>query len=81
MKIRTKENIIDIVKDCACRLLYDLQFLVSDGFKVNVGVARALNKNLTHIRHINKPPYGRIIIEVFFIKSENDTNFSSTFYF
>ncbi|WP_457559055.1 hypothetical protein [Candidatus Harpocratesius sp.] len=65
VKKRTKENIIDIVKDCANRLLYGLQLLVSDGFQVYVGVARALNKNLTHIRHIHKSPYRRIIIEVY----------------
>jgi len=62
---RSKENILKIVRDCADRLLYGLQILVSDGFLVYIGVARALNKDLIHIRHIHKPPYGRIIIEIY----------------
>lgn len=65
VKKRTKENILKIVNDCANRLLYPFELLISDGFKVYVGVARELNRNLTHIRHIHQPPYGRIIIEIY----------------
>ncbi|MCF2138453.1 MAG: hypothetical protein K9W44_00190 [Candidatus Lokiarchaeota archaeon] len=65
VKKRTKEKILEIVKDCADRLLYPLELLVSDGFLAYVGVARELKQNLTHIRHIHKPPYGRITVEIY----------------
>ncbi len=65
IKKRTREKILEIVKDCADRLLYGLQLLISDGFRVYMSVARALKVNLTHVRHIHKPPYGRIIIEIY----------------
>ncbi|MCF2140144.1 MAG: hypothetical protein K9W44_08830 [Candidatus Lokiarchaeota archaeon] len=65
VKKRTKAIIFEIVKNCADRLLYGLQLLISDGFQVYVGVARKLGKNLTHVRHIHKPPYRRIIVEIY----------------
>lgn len=59
---RDKETILDIIKDCERRLLYGLQMLISDGFQVYIGVALELKHELIHVRHIHKPPYGRIEI-------------------
>lgn len=65
VKKRSKAIILEMVRDCASRLLYGLQMLFTDGFKVYVGVARDLNQDLIHVRHIHKPPYGRIEIDTY----------------
>ena len=62
---RSKEIMLKIIKDCESRLLYGLQVLYSDGFMVYKGVARDIGHNITHVRHIHAPPYGRIEIDIY----------------
>ena len=62
---RNKDEILEIVRDCEKRLLYGLQILLTDGFMVYKGVALEIGHNLIHVRHIHKPPYGRIEIDTY----------------
>ena len=62
---RSKQVILKIVKDCAARLLYKLKVLITDGFMVYKGVARGMGHDIIHVRHIHKPPYGRIEIDTY----------------
>ncbi len=66
---RDQEIIFDLIKDCANRLTYGFQILVTDGFLTYKGVAMEMAKNmkkeLIHVRHIHKPPYGRIEVDMY----------------
>lgn len=65
VKQRSADLITKMVRRCGSRLNYSFRLLVTDGFQVYVGVAKALKRNIIHIRHIHKPPYGRIEIDFY----------------
>jgi len=68
---RNLEVLLDMIRDCASRLNYTLKLLITDGFQVYKGVAYALRRDLTHIRHIHKPPYGRIEFDIYSVAEHN----------
>lgn len=62
---RSKDVLLEIIKDCEKRLLYGLKILITDGFMPYKGVAKAIGHALIHVRHIHKPPYGRIEFDTY----------------
>lgn len=65
VKHRTKDVLLAIIKDCEKRLLYGLKILISDGFTPYKGVALGIGHSLIHVRHIHKPPYGRVEFDIY----------------
>lgn len=65
VKRREKSIILDMVNECATRMPNGLEMLITDGFTTYKGVARGLNRAIIHVRHIHKPPYGRIEIDTY----------------
>lgn len=60
---RTSENIIKLIKQAERRLDHPTGMLITDDFSTYKGVATGLKRNLIHVRHIHKPPYGRMVID------------------
>ncbi len=46
------------------RALPGVKFLVTDDFSTYKGVAFALGRDIVHVRHVHKPPYGRVVVDV-----------------
>jgi len=65
VRSRSVEVILEMVSDCASRLNYSLKLMVTDGFQVYMGVAFQLKRNIIHVRHIHKPPYGRVEVDIY----------------
>ncbi|MHA1785368.1 MAG: DDE-type integrase/transposase/recombinase [Candidatus Helarchaeota archaeon] len=61
---RTKERIISILRQVESRIDKQISILVTDDFSTYKGVATGLAYDLTHVRHVHKPPYGRICIDL-----------------
>lgn len=70
---RDFETILKIVRDCQNRLCSPLEILITDGFPVYQAVAEAIGRNIIHIQHIHKPPYGRIEIDIYSYKRKDLT--------
>ncbi|MHA1372385.1 MAG: DDE-type integrase/transposase/recombinase [Promethearchaeota archaeon] len=64
VKHRTKGRIISMLKDVEARIGKPIPILVTDDFSTYKGVATALGQDLIHIRHVHKPPYGRMCIDL-----------------
>ena len=64
VKHRTKERIISILRRVEARIAGQISILVTDDFSTYKGVATGLGYDLTHVRHVHQPPYGRICIDL-----------------
>jgi transposase-like protein len=64
VKHRTKERIISILKRVEDRLGNNISILVTDDYSTYKGVATGLGYDLTHVRHVHQPPYGRMCIDL-----------------
>ena len=64
VKHRTKDRIIAILKQAQARIRKNIPILVTDDFSTYKGVATGLGYDLIHVRHVHKPPYGRICIDL-----------------
>ncbi|MHA1143554.1 MAG: DDE-type integrase/transposase/recombinase [Candidatus Helarchaeota archaeon] len=64
VKRHTKDQILNIVKRAEARLGHQILILVTDDFSTYKGVATGLGYDLVHVRHVHKPPYGRICIDL-----------------
>lgn len=64
VKHRTKERIISILKRVQNRLGRTISILVTDDFSTYKSVATGLGYDLTHVRHVHQPPYGRMCIDL-----------------
>jgi hypothetical protein len=62
---RDEGTLLKIIHECQQRLCFPLCLLITDGLMAYRGVALALGIPLTHLRHIHKPPYGRIEVEIY----------------
>ena len=63
MKNRKAEKIIDLISRAERRLDCPIGMLITDDFSVYKAVATGLKRDLIHVRHIHKPPYGRMVID------------------
>ncbi|MHA1280836.1 MAG: DDE-type integrase/transposase/recombinase, partial [Candidatus Helarchaeota archaeon] len=64
VKRRTSVRIIEILRRAETRTGGPISILVSDDFSTYKGVATGLGYDLVHVRHVHKPPYGRICIDL-----------------
>jgi len=70
VKHRTSDKIIELVKRAERRIEGSLGILITDDFSAYKGVATGLKRDLIHVRHIHKPPYGRVVIDKIEIKGK-----------
>lgn len=59
---RKKETLQRIIDRAKQRLQSSIDILVTDGLSQYTGIAQDFGYDLIHIRHIHKPPFGRVII-------------------
>jgi len=64
VKHRMKDRIISILRQVEARIDKQIPILVTDDFSTYKGVATGLGYDLIHVRHVHKPPYGRICIDL-----------------
>ncbi|MHA1784511.1 MAG: hypothetical protein ACTSVY_15895 [Candidatus Helarchaeota archaeon] len=64
VKHRLKDNILPLLELVQVRIGKKIPVLVTDDFSVYKGVATALGHDLTHVRHVHKPPYGRVCMDL-----------------
>ncbi len=70
VKHRTSNKIIELIKRAESRLGDPARMLITDDFSTYKGAATGLKRDLVHVRHIHKPPYGRVIIDLIEIKKK-----------
>jgi len=63
VKKRTKEKILELFKKAEQRLDKEVKIFITDDFPTYKGVAIGLERDIIHVRHIHKPPYGRIVVD------------------
>lgn len=63
VKKRTKEKILELFQKAEQRLGKLIKMMVTDDFSTYKGVATELGRDIIHVRHIHKPPYGRIVVD------------------
>ena len=59
---REKDTIMRVINRAIARLPSPFEILVTDGLSQYIGIAQDFGRDIIHIRHIHKPPFGRIII-------------------
>ncbi len=62
VKDRKKPTLQRIIQRAQKRLPTPIDILVTDGLNQYVGIAQEFGYDLIHVRHIHKPPFGRVII-------------------
>lgn len=67
---RTVEIIYSLIKSFEDITKKKLGVLVSDGFRGYQGAVYRLDHDIIHVRHIHKPPYGRLSIESYKIEPQ-----------
>ena len=64
VKKRTSD-VLALIINRAISLLPDKpNLIVSDGFSAYKGAVKKLGYDLVHIRHVHKPPYGRMVVDI-----------------
>jgi len=64
VKQRKKEKILELFKKAEQRLGKEVKIFMTDDFSVYKGVATGLERDIIHVRHIHKPPHGRIVVDM-----------------
>jgi hypothetical protein len=64
VKHRKKEKILELFKKAEQRLGKEVKLFATDDFSAYKGVANGLGRDIIHVRHIHKPPHGRIVVDV-----------------
>lgn len=64
VKHRTKSKLLALLERVQTRTNASIPILVTDDFSTYKGVATGLGYDLIHVRHVHKPPYGRICIDL-----------------
>jgi hypothetical protein len=64
VKHRTKSRLLALLERVQARTKAPIPLLVTDDFSTYKGVATGLGYDLIHVRHVHKPPYGRICIDL-----------------
>jgi transposase-like protein len=59
---RTSMEILKMLFYVSQRLSSPFVYLITDGYRAYQKVAKELGRDVIHVRHIHKPPYGRVII-------------------
>ncbi|MBD3228706.1 MAG: DDE-type integrase/transposase/recombinase [Candidatus Lokiarchaeota archaeon] len=70
IKSRTAKTVTRIVLEAISRLPSPPLVIITDDFSTYKRVVKNLNYDLIHVRHIHKPPYNRIIIDIIEHKSK-----------
>ena len=60
---RTSKKIIELIKRAENRLDNPVEIFITDDFSTYKGVVTGLKRDLIHVRHIHKPPYGRMVVD------------------
>nr|MDO8116738.1 DDE-type integrase/transposase/recombinase [Candidatus Sigynarchaeota archaeon] len=60
---RTSEVISSMLDTISLRLQEPFTHLITDAFPAYKNVAKKIGRDIIHVQHIHKPPYGRIIID------------------
>ena len=61
---RGSKTILRILQDAISRTLDFPKIIITDDFSSYKRAAKLLKYNLVHIRHIHRPPYGRMVIDI-----------------
>jgi len=61
---RSKDKILELFKKAEQRLGKEVKIFMTDDFSTYKGVATDLGRDIIHVRHIHKPPYGRIVVDM-----------------
>lgn len=64
VKQRKKDKILELFKRAERRLGKEVKTFFTDDFSTYKGVATDLGRDIIHVRHIHKPPHGRIVVDV-----------------
>jgi hypothetical protein len=64
VKQRKKDKILELFKKAEQRLGMEVKIFITDDFPTYKGVATGLGRNIIHVRHIHKPPHGRIVVDM-----------------
>lgn len=64
VKQRKKEKILELFKKAEQRLGKEVKIFMTDDFSTYKGVATGLGRDIIHVRHIHKPPHGRIVVDM-----------------
>jgi transposase-like protein len=59
---RAKDTLQRIIDRARARLPAPIELLVTDGLSQYIGIAQEFGHDLVHVRHIHKPPFGRVVI-------------------
>lgn len=71
VKHRTKEIFASMISDAGKRLNYGLKTVYTDGFMAYKGAIQELKQPIIHVRHIHRPPYGRIEVDTYTFDSHH----------
>lgn len=63
MEHRSADVIYNMIKIVEPRMVEPLTHLISDAYPAYTRVAKMLERDIVHVQHIHKPPYGRIVID------------------
>lgn len=74
---RSAEIIYNMIKIVEPRMVDLFTHLISDAYPAYTRVAKMLGRDIVHVQHIHKPPYGRIIIDR--IHHETDKTITLTY--
>ena len=61
---RSSGNILRVINMAISKLSSTPEIIISDDFSTYKKVVKLLGFDIIHIRHIHKPPYGRIVIDI-----------------
>lgn len=64
VKHRTKAILLALLERAQARTEDNIPILVTDDFSTYKGVATGLGHDLIHVRHVHKPPFGRVCIDL-----------------
>jgi len=64
VKNRDSKTISRVLQDAISRTLDPPKIIITDDFSTYKKAVKLLKYNLIHIRHIHKPPYGCIIMDI-----------------